>query len=90
MSFADLLREVRGGETQAAFARRMGLTQPQLSKYERGRVDSVPVRLVEACLARYDSDQRRVADTLATLRGGSAARRASVRAALVALAKALE
>ena len=52
-SFSELVRTVRGAETQSAFARRLGITQSQLSKYEGRRTDSLPLPVIEACLSLY-------------------------------------
>jgi hypothetical protein len=56
-SVPELIRLVRGKETQVAFARKLGITQSQLSKYEGRQTDSVPLDVMEECLALFLQNQ---------------------------------
>jgi len=48
-SVADLIRDARNGRTQAEFAAVLGVSQSQLSRYERGEYDP-PARVINACM----------------------------------------
>lgn len=48
-SVADLIRTARNGRTQAEFATVLGVSQSQLSRYERGEYDP-PSRVINACM----------------------------------------
>ncbi|WP_046060561.1 MULTISPECIES: helix-turn-helix transcriptional regulator [Pseudomonadota] len=48
-SVADLIRAARNGRTQAEFATVLGVSQSQLSRYERGKYDP-PARVINACM----------------------------------------
>lgn len=49
LEIARRIKELRGDQTQAQFAARLGMKQPQLARYERGRI---PDREVLAKIAR--------------------------------------
>ncbi len=48
-SQAELLKAARGGDTQAAFARRLGVNKSSLSRYESEKIGA-PVRVLNYCL----------------------------------------
>jgi transcriptional regulator with XRE-family HTH domain len=48
-SVADLIRAARNRRTQKEFATLLGVTQPQLSRYERGKYNP-PARVIDACM----------------------------------------
>ena len=48
-SVADLIRAARNGRTQAEFATVLGVSQSQLSRYERGEYDP-PAKVINACM----------------------------------------
>ncbi|HED1681622.1 TPA: helix-turn-helix transcriptional regulator [Pseudomonas aeruginosa] len=48
-SVADLIRAARNGRTQSEFATVLGVSQSQLSRYERGEYDP-PARVINACM----------------------------------------
>jgi transcriptional regulator with XRE-family HTH domain len=48
-SVADLIRSARNGRTQAEFANVLGVSQSQLSRYERGEYDP-PAKVINACM----------------------------------------
>ena len=48
-SVADLIRTARNGRTQAEFATVLGVSQSQLSRYERGEYDP-PAKVINACM----------------------------------------
>jgi transcriptional regulator with XRE-family HTH domain len=53
LSFADFLRRLRGDRSQSEFARELGIDQSQLSRLEGGKNETVPVSVVESCLALH-------------------------------------
>jgi len=48
-SVADLIRAARNGRTQAEFAAFLGVSQSQLSRYEREKYDP-PARVINVCM----------------------------------------
>jgi len=48
-SQAELLRAARGGETQAAFARKLGVNKSSLSRYESEKLGA-PTNVLNYCL----------------------------------------
>jgi len=46
---ANLIRIARNGRTQAQFAAVLGVSQSQLSRYERGEYDP-PAKVINACM----------------------------------------
>jgi len=71
-SVADLIRAARNGRTQAEFATVLGVSQSQLSRYERGEYDPSADDLaqrVRTMLASPDKEQARsaIAGLLAVL-----------------------
>ncbi len=48
-SVADLIRVARDGRTQSEFATVLGVSQSQLSRYERGEYDP-PARVINVCM----------------------------------------
>ncbi len=48
-SVADLIRAARNGRTQAEFATVLGVSQSQLSRYERAEYDP-PAKVINACM----------------------------------------
>jgi transcriptional regulator with XRE-family HTH domain len=51
LKVGERLKELRGGQTQAEFAQRLGLSQAQYNRYETGK-RLLPDRLIEAVAAR--------------------------------------
>lgn len=49
MTVQDLLKKARGKLNQADFAKRLGKSQPMISKYEKGEA-SPPIEVINACL----------------------------------------